>query len=48
MSNFNFVTDARLAKGTYTSNNTTNTATIDGWMFEVAIPWGIWVANGGF
>lgn len=31
MSNFNFVTDARLANGSYTSNNTANTATIDGW-----------------
>ena len=31
MSNFNFVTDARLANGSYSSNNTANTATIDGW-----------------
>ena len=31
MSNFNFVTDARLANGSYTSNNTAITATIDGW-----------------
>lgn len=31
MSNFNLVTDARLAKGSYSSNNSGTTATIDGW-----------------
>ena len=31
MSNFNLVTDARLAQGSYFSNNQSNTAVIDGW-----------------
>ena len=31
MSNFNLVTDARLSQGSYTSNNSGSTATIDGW-----------------
>jgi hypothetical protein len=31
MSKFNLVTDARLANGSYSSNNSANTATIDGW-----------------
>ena len=31
MSNFNLLTDARLAKGTYSSNNQSNTDVIDGW-----------------
>jgi hypothetical protein len=32
MSNFNFVTDARLSNAAYSSNNSANTATIDGWV----------------
>jgi hypothetical protein len=31
MSKFNLVTDARLANGSYSSNNQSNTAVIDGW-----------------
>jgi hypothetical protein len=31
MSNFNLVTDARLAQGVYSSNNSGSTKVIDGW-----------------
>lgn len=31
MSNFNLVTDARLAQGVYSSNNSASTDAIDGW-----------------